>query len=100
MTILRQAASYLAQELPENFGLWEGGVVLRRADCSPDWQEQWWTEIENGSCRDQISLAFVLWKSGLSVHTFQSRPSDVIRMHEHRGSTRKRRKKKKGRPEP
>lgn len=81
--ILRQAMRYTADGMPPGFGLWQGGLILRRADCSSEWQDGWWDEIERGSHRDQISLAYSLWKHQVEFQTLQGRPMDVFAMHKH-----------------
>ena len=55
-----QAEHYRAEGMPEHYGLWTGGILVRKKGepISADW----WTEIEKWSGRDQISLPYVFWK--------------------------------------
>lgn len=72
--IQRQVDRYRAEGMPANGGLCMGGIVFRRN--TPEvrqFNELWWSEVQSGSRRDQISLAYALWKTGIK-HT-------VIRGH-------------------
>jgi hypothetical protein len=61
-----QVERYRAAGMPENFGLWAGGIIARRGDQqSEQLGEAWWHEIQCGSERDQVSLPFVAWTLGL-----------------------------------
>ncbi len=66
--ISRQVSRYIAEGFPVNYGLGESGVVLRRHTANvAAFNEAWWSEIEHGSSRDQISFQYVAWKLGLKV---------------------------------
>ena len=65
-TLTRQAQAYRKAGLPERWGLAETRVVIRRN--TPEivaLNEAWWAEIKRHSLRDQVSLPFVCWKSGV-----------------------------------
>ena len=62
--IERQVARYKTEGYPAGKGLYWGGVLIRRKGCE-EFNRRWWAEIRTGSCRDQISLPYVLWKSGV-----------------------------------
>ena len=64
-TIGRQVARYKAENYPAGNGLYWGGLLIRRKGCEK-FNSLWWTEICTGSCRDQISLPYVLWKTGVN----------------------------------
>lgn len=64
-TIQRQIAKYKAEGYPTCNGLYWGGMLIRRKGCEKV-NSLWWTEICTGSCRDQISLPYVLWKTGVN----------------------------------
>ena len=57
--------------LPPYLGLWECGIIFRRhyASAINAAMKMWWQEIEVGTQSDQIAMAFVLWKTGLSFRT-------------------------------
>ncbi len=65
--ILRQAMRYITDGYPSVKGLWMGGMIYRPASSPREWQDLWWDEIRQGSCRDQISLPYALWKTGATV---------------------------------
>jgi len=66
-----QIARYMDEGFPLHSGLYAGSILVRKH--TPEVRqfcEQWWDEIITGSCRDQISLPYVMWKTGF--------PMDVI----------------------
>ncbi len=64
--ISRQMKFYKMRGMPRNFGLGENNVLLRDHNNPKVIQlmEEWWLQINTHSKRDQLSLAYVLWKSG------------------------------------
>lgn len=69
-TIQRQIEGYRLQGYPEHRGLNAAFLVLRRN--TPRIQrlnELWWSEIEQGSVRDQISFDYCCWKLGITPAT-------------------------------
>lgn len=48
--------------------------------------ELWWTEIKNGSKRDQLSFPYILWKTGLQVHWIEdnARENEYFIVEPHR----------------
>lgn len=70
--IRRQTARYRAAGMPENFGLMEANILLRRHNQTAvrEAMALWWSEITNGSRRDQISLPYVQWRTGLNLVPF------------------------------
>lgn len=70
-TIDRQIDRYRREGMPENTGLAELPVILRRhSKAVKNLNEAWWTEIAAGSWRDQLSFDYVVWKTGLRYATF------------------------------
>jgi hypothetical protein len=66
-----QMVRYRAEGLPDDAGLIEAPVILRRhTDAIRRLNEAWWNEIVRGSRRDQLSFNYVAWKLGLSYATF------------------------------
>jgi len=60
-----QTARYQLEEMPQRWGLAETRVVIRRnTQRIRELGEAWWTEIEQGSLRDQVSFPYVCWKHG------------------------------------
>ena len=55
---------YKAEKFPDNLGLGDNSIILRRhneKNCI-NLMEKWWEEIKSFSSRDQISFGYVLWK--------------------------------------
>jgi hypothetical protein len=70
-TMLNQVAKYKAEGYPANNGLAETTAVLRRHNkATAGFNEMWWEEITNGSCRDQLSFDYVAWKLGMNYEIF------------------------------
>lgn len=65
-TLAAQIARYAAAGMPTHWGLAATRVVIRRnTPAMRALNEAWWTEIERGSLRDQVSLPFVCWQQGV-----------------------------------
>lgn len=68
----RQLAHYAAEGLPRVHRLTENGILLRRHGA-PDLAEAmalWWRQLETFTRRDQLSLPYVLLKSGVKTKIF------------------------------
>jgi len=66
-----QIARYRAEGLPEETGLVEAPVILRRHTAAVRaFNEAWWAELVRGSRRDQLSFNYVAWKHGFSHAEF------------------------------
>ncbi|MFO1081945.1 MAG: sulfotransferase domain-containing protein [Reyranellaceae bacterium] len=67
----RQVDAYRAAGMPENAGLYQGTVLMRR-HRDPEivrLMEAWWAELLEHSRRDQIGLPYVIWRSGKRYET-------------------------------
>lgn len=62
-------AQYRREGVPENLGLAETGVLLRRhhVPVVKTLMEAWWQQVATHSQRDQVSLPYVLWKHNFSL---------------------------------
>jgi alkaline ceramidase TOD1/glycosyltransferase MUCI70-like protein len=70
-TIAAQTASYARAGYPANNGLHECGVILRRHSARIEaLNNAWWSEFCRHSCRDQLSLNYVLYKIGVRPALF------------------------------
>ena len=77
--IWKQVCRYTQEGFPENAGLAECSVVLRRHTAAVRaFDEAWWDEIMRGSRRDQISFPYVAWKFGFPYATFPGRIEDNV----------------------
>lgn len=66
-TIDRQIERYKREGFPKDYGLTMGSVLFRRNSQEMiEFDEAWWSEIENGSKRDQLSFMYVCWKKKFS----------------------------------
>lgn len=65
----RQKEYYLNEGFPEDFGLSQNNIIIRRHNnptCIKI-MEEWWSQLVKFSKRDQLSLFYVLWKNKDSV---------------------------------
>ena len=67
--IFRQILNYAVKGMPQNYGLSENSIIIRKHNKSniKKFMERWWYEITRKSHRDQISLPFLLWKYKFQV---------------------------------
>lgn len=57
---------YKKEGFPKNFGLGENNILFRKhnAETVIKLMNDWWDELNTQTKRDQLSLAYVLWKNG------------------------------------
>jgi hypothetical protein len=62
----KQMDKYKNEGFPKNFGLGENGIIFRKhnSDNIIKLMNDWWEELNTQTKRDQLSLAYVLWKNG------------------------------------
>ena len=62
----RQVHEYILEGFPMNYGAVETGVNIRKNNAATQkFSELWWEEVSTKSKRDQISVKYALWKSGV-----------------------------------
>lgn len=67
--IAAQTAAYRAQGFPEDAGLGEACVILRRHTAAVErFNNAWWSEYSRHSVRDQISLMVAARKASVSLN--------------------------------
>lgn len=72
--INKQIARYHSENYPENYGLTENRIILRRhTPLVAQLNAVWWKEICDGSRRDQLSFMYSMWKTKT---TFASLPGN------------------------
>lgn len=84
---------YSKDGFPDNVGLFEAGVLLKNhlhpeLDSS---MELWWQLFERFGTRDQTSLPYVLWKTGVSCMYHENsfrEPNPYFGIYTHRGDLR------------
>lgn len=59
-----QMKRYRDDKFPENYGLVQSNIVIRRHNdaYSKELMEKWWSELSKYSHRDQLSFNYALWK--------------------------------------
>lgn len=62
----KQMDGYRKDGFPENFGLGENNILLRRHNGEKviKLMTDWWNELKTQTKRDQLSLGYVIWKNG------------------------------------
>ena len=62
----KQMARYKAEKFPENDGLVQTNIVIRKhnTEYCKKLMELWWNELKDYSHRDQLSFNYALWKNG------------------------------------
>lgn len=83
--------NYKKVGMPEDFGLIETNMIVRKhmEKCCIELMELWWGELMQWSKRDQLSLPYVIWKSGYTMRDFgfigneiRHNPSVQVVLHE------------------
>jgi hypothetical protein len=67
-TIARQMRRYRSEGFPAQAGLFEANVLVRKV--SPQVEKAmmvWWNEYHRGARRDQLSLTYASWRSGVPI---------------------------------
>jgi len=61
----KQMDFYKKQCFPKNYGMGENNILLRRhnTDKIINIMTDWWEELNTQTKRDQLSLAYILWKN-------------------------------------
>lgn len=87
----RQINHYLEEGFPDDFGLIETNMVVRKHmdERCIRLMEDWWGEMTKWSKRDQLSLPYVIWKNGLTMrdmgfigYQIRRNPSVRVVLHE------------------
>jgi hypothetical protein len=67
----RHMRHYRAEGMPQHWGLYECNILVRE-HADPEvvrLMELWWDELRQGPWRDQLSLPYLLWKTGFRVQS-------------------------------
>ena len=67
--VRKQIRQYKKENFPAHYGLFENSFIVRAHNdenciCLMD---MWWDQMQKFTWRDQLSLSYVLWKSGLGI---------------------------------
>lgn len=60
----KQISEYYDNDFPSNFGMWSSGVLIRDKSLK-EFNEIWHSKLEQHSHRDQLSLPWAVWKTGI-----------------------------------
>ncbi|XYJ11579.1 glycosyltransferase domain-containing protein [Telluria sp. B2] len=71
-----QMQRYANDGFPTKFGMTENGIIFRRHhdQRSVTLMSAWWDEYCNGGKRDQLSLAYLVWKLNVNVQLIEEGP--------------------------
>ena len=78
---INRAVEFYLKEGHMPIGLYETGVLLRRNTPKIiEFNNIWWDQIINNSIRDQISLTYAAWRTGVAINTFpgNNRPHNKV----------------------
>lgn len=66
--ILKQVEFYKKEGFPTHSGLyWSAQLFRRHTKELKEFSKLWWEQVERFSYRDQISLPYVVWKTGIKI---------------------------------
>jgi len=72
--ILAQIEKYRKEGYPRHNGMINSTVLIRRLTPAViKFEIDWWNEIKNGCCRDQVSFNYVAWKNDFKYKYFKWR---------------------------
>jgi len=72
--ISKQMKFYQSEKFPAHNGLYRSAILFRRhTKRLKEFSRLWWAQVEKYSYRDQISLPYVAWKSGMKISEHPSR---------------------------
>ncbi|HET9267506.1 MAG TPA: glycosyltransferase domain-containing protein [Vicinamibacterales bacterium] len=67
-TLTRQVAHYRAEGFLAQQAITSTGFCLRRRTPAVEaWQAAWWAEVARWGYRDQMSVDYALWRTGLTI---------------------------------
>ena len=70
--ILRQLAFYRRETYPVHNGLYAAYWLFRRHTKElKEFSRRWWEQVEQYSCRDQVSLPYVAWKYDMKISLYK-----------------------------
>ena len=65
--VRNQVGRYVMEGIPFNFGMWAAGFIIRDNSIF-EFEKIWSDELKKHSHRDQLSLPYALWKTGLKYN--------------------------------
>lgn len=84
-TIEAQMDRYRKDGFPEDAQLSACILLVRRnTEQLREFENFWWNEVANGSCRDQLSFDYSRWKLDFPIMYLPGRLSDYLRVGRHK----------------
>lgn len=82
----KQIAEYYENDFPYGFGMWSAGIIIRdNSEKIKQMCSLWWEKLSEHSHRDQLSLPWALWKTGIVPKTLKM--SDFMHISKHKTKT-------------
>ncbi len=85
--IQKQVERYRAEGFPERYGLIDACLLVKdnKSESLKRAMNDWWTEVKNGSKRDQLSFSYAFWKNNVIFDTspLLSIDNPIVRTHKH-----------------
>lgn len=73
-TILDQLSYYRNRGMPERFGLYAPGIMIKRNTKKVNnFMDLWYDQVNRFSYRDIVSFSYVLWKNPIDLNTMSFR---------------------------
>lgn len=81
--VLMHINKYKLRNFPKNFGLKTTGVLIRKHNEKNviNCMELWWKEYMAGSKRDQLSLPYALYESGIELNNLSQKEHKTLFTH-------------------
>ena len=74
--LLAQKKTYRKKNMPVNYGLFLGSVLIRNHNEIINFSKFWWNQYEKFSARDQISLAYSSFINNFKINTIEYKNFD------------------------
>ncbi len=86
----RQMEQYVREGFPLDSILYRGSVLVRHSEVS-EFNQFWWDELQRQNHpRDQLSLPYAIWRTGVGITIFDDADSRVFKVNHHRPKPRTR----------
>jgi hypothetical protein len=78
--ILKQIDRYKKLNVPENMGLYDSSIIIRRySEQINEMNKMWWDELSDGCTRDQISLPYVMHKLNIKDNVVKVNRNNFVK---------------------
>ena len=81
--IQAQIQQYLREGFPLESLLYRGAMIVRHPEAA-EFNTFWWNEIlKHKHPRDQLSMAYAIWRTGVGVTVFDDADDRVYKVNKH-----------------